>query len=67
MKKSILNVGKALSRIEQKQINGGGDGPCSVYVKGTGWIKNYSVEDAQFLYDGGNDSTVTGYCCASCR
>ncbi|CAL2089734.1 hypothetical protein [Tenacibaculum sp. 190524A02b] len=30
MKKSILNLGKALGKIEQKEINGGGS--CSVRV-----------------------------------
>ncbi len=37
MKKSILNIGKALDKIEQKEINGGrrpGSGPCG----GTGGI-----------------------------
>ncbi|WP_440122385.1 hypothetical protein [Tenacibaculum sp. Ill] len=28
MKKSILNLGKALNKADQKQINGGNDGPC---------------------------------------
>ena len=35
MKKSILNIGKALNRIEQKQINGGG-GSCPNDPYGTG-------------------------------
>ncbi|MFY0629884.1 MAG: hypothetical protein JXR05_05845 [Flavobacteriaceae bacterium] len=29
MKKSILNIGKALNRTEQKSINGSGGGSCS--------------------------------------
>lgn len=71
MKKQILNIGKALSRAEQKEVFGGftelseeGDTPCSVYVTGTGWVAGYSVSDAQFLYSEGGE--VTGYCCASC-
>ena len=32
MKKSILNLGKALTSKEQKEINGGAWGPC--YQKG---------------------------------
>lgn len=28
MKKQILNVGKTLTKAEQKQINGGTDDPC---------------------------------------
>ena len=28
MKKSILNLGKALNRAEQKSVNGGGIGSC---------------------------------------
>ncbi|MFD2566432.1 hypothetical protein [Pseudotenacibaculum haliotis] len=30
MKKSILNIGKALSKADQKEINGGGRGNCSL-------------------------------------
>ncbi|RKF02911.1 hypothetical protein C8N26_2558 [Tenacibaculum lutimaris] len=31
MKKQILNLGKALTRTDQKQVNGGGLANCSTY------------------------------------
>jgi hypothetical protein len=42
MKKQILNIGKALSRAEQKQVFGGvstnqGAGTCAVRINGEVW------------------------------
>ena len=36
MKKQILNIGKALKKGEQKQINGGGPGPITSCAPGSG-------------------------------
>ena len=42
MKKQILNLGKALNKAEQREVNGGrGDGPCG---KTGGMVINYSQE-----------------------
>lgn len=80
MKKSILNLGKALNKIEQKTINGGrqqGDSGCCVTVTYEDGYRyrscGLSVSDAQGLYGehfdnlgGFGGADVTGYCCASC-
>jgi len=77
MKKSILNIGKALNKAEQKMVFGGrnlqeddNDGPCCISVNNGGFNDcGYSVNQAQNLYNQSftvADSTVTGYCCASC-
>lgn len=65
MKKSIFYLGKTLSKAQQKQINGGGEGSCKVYEPEVGWTSGWSVEDAQWLFK--NVSYVIGYCCASCK
>ena len=66
--KNLMNLkgAKLLSKVEQKSINGGagGNGPCQIYTASEGWMSDYSVEAAQWMY--ANDPEVTGYCCASC-
>ncbi|WP_299678601.1 hypothetical protein [uncultured Tenacibaculum sp.] len=65
MKRSILKLGKTLNKTQQLEINGGRmSQDCQIYDPATGWQKGWSVEDAQWLYH--NESSVTGYCCASC-
>jgi len=80
MLKNISNLGKTLSRLEQKVIVGGRksaslqsdneDGPCCISSNHGGFNDcGYSVSQAQNLYNQEftvGDSTVTGYCCASC-
>ena len=68
MKTQILNIGKALSRAEQKQVFGGRmlyNGGCA-FQGGNGYYgqvgANYSLEYVQ----AGADLTGGHYCCDSC-
>ena len=54
MKKSILNLGKALERAEQKEIaggygGGGGTPVCCIYSTTSGYQCGYSLNHAQFM------------------
>jgi hypothetical protein len=78
MKKSILNLGKALNKAEQKLINGGRldqaqFDKCRLYINtpdGGGYWSDYvSYEQASSEWNGmeySGGSYASGYCCASC-
>ncbi|MCT4699662.1 hypothetical protein [Tenacibaculum haliotis] len=65
MKKQILNLGKALNKAEQKEINGGGT--CSAHIpcghESCGGGENnylFNVSQAEAIAFGGR------WCCESC-
>jgi hypothetical protein len=51
MKKQILNIGKALKKVEQKQINGGGDGFGELCLGGGSYDRCFSTEDCIYLHE----------------
>ncbi|WP_299126111.1 hypothetical protein [uncultured Tenacibaculum sp.] len=81
MKKSILNLGKALNKAEQKDILGGRTDltqadfdKCKLYMHypdgSSGWSGYVSYEQASSQWNGtvfSDNSYASGYCCASCR
>ncbi len=64
MKKSILNLGEALNKAEQKQINGG-RGTCSVRINGSVWngLSRSNIDNAIKKMDQGDSLQ---WCCSSC-
>ncbi|WP_028892851.1 hypothetical protein [Tenacibaculum sp. 47A_GOM-205m] len=80
MKKQILNLGKALTKADQKQVNGGlaaESGTCCntiTYEDGyqyrvCGISKSEALDNLGDSYDnlgGFGAATVTHWCCSSC-
>ncbi len=63
MEKQILNIGKILTKAEQKQINGGIIGGCGYYNGETGQVTyNLSSSEAQGSLSNESDH----WCCDSC-
>ena len=71
MKKSILNIGKALNKAEQKSINGGGGkGPCPcttnyTSLPGGGNFCSYPGSDPNFPGGVCLGTVVNGVCCVN--
>jgi len=67
MKKSILNIGKALNKAEQKQVNGGGPtgGPTALcFGTGTGGGSTVGHSAACIGQPVGTKCTINGYLAA---
>ncbi|MEO9571157.1 MAG: hypothetical protein ABJH82_12510 [Polaribacter sp.] len=67
MKKQILNLGKALNKAEQKQINGGG--PVGIPIQicagtGVGGHWNLGHSEACIGQESGTKCTINGYLAA---
>ncbi|MBL4604875.1 MAG: hypothetical protein JKY02_04220 [Flavobacteriaceae bacterium] len=67
MKKQILNIGKTLNKVEQKEILGGGpQGPptASCIGTGTGGVSSVGHSDACIGHDSGTNCVINGYLAA---
>lgn len=76
MKKSILNLGKALNKAEQQLVNGGEGTCCNTITyedgyqyRSCGKTKEQALELLGDSYDdlgGSGPATVSHWCCSSC-
>jgi hypothetical protein len=62
MKKSILNIGKALDKSEQKEVQGGGPTPVTrCNGTGTGGVVSEGCSQACVGQPAGTQCTINGY------
>lgn len=68
MKKQILNIGKALSRAEQKQVFGGmmaAEGSCAVRINGSVWT-GLSLSRINKVKEKMSAGDSVQWCCDGC-
>ncbi|AUC85679.1 hypothetical protein CW731_10445 [Polaribacter sp. ALD11] len=67
MKKQILNIGKALSKVEQKQVFGGlsQGGTCAVRINGAVWtgLSRGRIDRVKLAMETGDS---VQWCCEGC-